>query len=50
MTNYTTSNYIPIMDGDVTIWREFQYLKHSSNLTLFSELVKETEEMRNHFP
>ncbi|KAH8255065.1 hypothetical protein KR038_003796, partial [Drosophila bunnanda] len=49
ITDYTTSNYIPIVDGDVTIWKEFQYLKHSTNLTMYSEIVKDTEEMEEHF-
>lgn len=50
ITDYTNSNYIPIMDGDANIWEDFEYLKHSTNLTLYSTMVKETEEMRIHFP
>jgi len=42
LTNYTTSDYIPVSDGDVIIWKEHGYLGHTTNLTSYETYVDET--------
>lgn len=48
--DYSNSNYIPIMDGEVIIWQDFNYLRHTTNLTMYSEIADETQHLTKHFP
>lgn len=48
--DYSHSNYIPILDGDTIIWKEYGYLSHTTNLTVFHEITNEAENMMNIFP
>lgn len=50
LTDYSNSNYIPVSDGYVTIWQDFEYLRHTTNLTLYSEVADDTERLKEHFP
>ena len=33
--NYSDAEYIPIYDGDIMVWEEYGYIKHTVNLTLY---------------
>lgn len=50
LIDYSGSDYIPIEDGDVIIWQDFDYLRHTSNLTIYLEIADETEKLMEHFP
>jgi hypothetical protein len=50
LTDYSSSDYIPLVDGNVVIWKNFEYLRHSSNLSMYSEIAEETKALMNHFP
>lgn len=50
LIDYSGSNYIPILDGNVIIWKDFDYLRHTTNLTMYSEIADETEQLTEHFP
>lgn len=49
-TDYSSADYIPISDGDLTIWQGFDYFKHSTNLESYSTMASETKQLTNHFP
>lgn len=49
-TDYTHSDYIPIHDGDVVIWKTHNYLRHTTNLTIYYQIIDETMNMTNLFP
>lgn len=48
--DYSHANYIPIYDGDITIWEDYGYLRHTVNLTMYDEMIKETDELTDIFP
>lgn len=48
--DYSSSHYIPIQDGDVVIFSDFETLAHITNLTSFGELVEETGRLVDLFP
>lgn len=48
--DYSNSDYIPLMDGNTVIWKEFKFLRHSSDLAMYSEIVEETKSLMNQFP
>jgi len=50
LTDYSTSDYIPLVDGNVVIWKDYGYLRHSSNLSMYSEIAEETKLLMNQFP
>lgn len=50
LTDYSNSDYIPLQDGDVTVWQNFDYLQHTTNLTTYMEIAKETKGLMTHFP
>lgn len=50
LTDYSNSDYIPLQDGDVTVWQDFDYLQHTTNLTTYMEIAKETKGLMTHFP
>lgn len=50
MIDFTGSDYIPIEEGDVVIWHDFDFLVHTSNLTAYSEIADDTKELTKHFP
>lgn len=50
LTDYSHSNYIPILDGTVIVWNETTYIRHSSNLTDYKRYVQETIELTETFP
>ena len=50
LIDYSNSDYIPITDGDVVIWKDFDYLRHTTNLTMYSEIADETRHLTEHFP
>lgn len=50
LMDYSSSDYIPIMDGDVIVWKDFDYLRHTTNMTTYSEMADETEHLTEQFP
>lgn len=50
LTDYSSSRYIPIQDGTVTIWQDVNYLKHTANIETYMEIAEETKELTQHFP
>lgn len=50
ITDYSHSNYIPVMDGEVMVWEQRSYLRHSSNLTEFAAMLDETDRLTTLFP
>lgn len=42
LIDFTGSDYIPIEDGNVVIWQDFDFLRHTTNLTAYSEIADET--------
>lgn len=50
LTDYSTSDYIPLVDGNVVIWKDYGYLRHSSNLSMYWEIAEETKLLMNQFP
>lgn len=50
LIDFTGSDYIPIEDGNVVIWQDFDFLRHTTNLTAYSEIADETKELTSHFP
>lgn len=50
LIDFSGSDYIPIEDGDVIIWQDFDYLRHTTNLTIYSGIAEETERLTDHFP
>lgn len=38
------------MDGDALVWNEYNYLRHSTNLTEFMRMTDETANMTDLFP
>lgn len=43
ISDYSTADYIPLVNGDVTVWDEYGYLGHTTNLTMYELYVTETE-------
>lgn len=41
MLNYSDADYIPVYDGNLINWENYGYLKHVTNLTLYSVLRDE---------
>lgn len=50
IVDYSHSNYIPVLDGDTTIWEDYGYLRHTTNLTIFHEILDDTERVIEIFP
>lgn len=48
LTDY--SDYVPIPDGNVNIWRNFEYLRRTMNLVTYARVTDETEKVKGHFP
>lgn len=48
--DYSHADYIPILDGDAIIWKEYGYISHYSNLTLYNMAVDETRTLLDQFP
>lgn len=48
--DYSYTDYIPILDGGVTTYREFGYLRHTSNLTSYYDIVNENQRLIDLFP
>ncbi|KAH8413957.1 hypothetical protein KR009_008454, partial [Drosophila setifemur] len=42
ITGYSRAKYIPIVDGEILVWEEYAYVKHSANLTEYMRVVDET--------
>lgn len=42
LSDYSTADYIPLTDGDITVWDENGYLGHSTNLTTYEVYVTGT--------
>jgi len=47
---YTASRYIPVSDGTAVIFDSYNVLAHTTNLTNFIAIVKETEKLVELFP
>lgn len=43
LTDYSTSNYISVMDGEVTIWDEYKYIGHTTHVTSYQIYAEETK-------
>lgn len=50
LTDYSGSDYIPISDGSAMIWQRFEYLRHTTNLSMYAEMVEKTKLLKSHFP
>jgi len=50
ITDYSHSNYIPVIDGDALVWEQRDYLRHSSNSADFTAIADETERLAKLFP
>lgn len=50
VTDYSHAQYIPITDGVALVWEQRNFLRHSSNLTEFSMMMKETTRLSDLFP
>lgn len=50
LIDYSHADYIPIHDGDIIIWKDYNYLKHSTNLTLYDTIIDETNKLMDIFP
>lgn len=48
--NYTNSQYIPYPDGSVAIFEDYAYLTHVTNLTVYEDILVETENLITLFP
>lgn len=48
--DYSHSDYIPILDGNAIVWNEYGYLRHTTNLTTYSEILDETKNAIEIFP
>ena len=48
--NYSDAEYIPIYDGDIMVWEEYGYMKHTVNLTLYDEIIRDTGNLTGIFP
>lgn len=40
MTDYRKSDYIPIQDGYCTIWPNFEYFRHSTDLVSYELIIQ----------
>lgn len=50
LVNYSHSRYIPVTGGTAVVWNETRNLRHSTNLTEYDRLVRETAETTKLFP
>jgi len=50
VTDYTHANYIPVIDGQVLVWEEYAYVRHSANLFEYRRVIDETNGMVDMFP
>lgn len=48
--DYSHSDYIPILDGDVVVWGDYGYLRHTTNLSVYYEAANETIKVMDVFP
>jgi len=48
LKDYSHADYIPIVDGDVTIWDSYTYLGHTTNLTSFETYIDKTWKLINY--
>lgn len=48
--DYSHSDYIPILDGNAIIWNKYGYLRHTTNLTTYSEILDDTKNAIQIFP
>jgi len=39
-----------VTDGDVTIWDEYGYLRHTANITFYETYADETSSLTTKFP
>lgn len=49
LNDYSHADYIPIIDGDLTIWDRYGYLGHTSNITSYETYVEDTRRQLNYF-
>lgn len=50
ITDCAHSNYVPILDGGVLVWDQYDYLRHSANLSNCARLTDETINITDLFP
>lgn len=50
ITDYSHAKYIPIIDGQVLVWEEYAYVKHSANLSEYERVIEETVKLIDVFP
>jgi len=50
ITDYSRAKYIPIVDGQILVWENFAYVRHSANLSEYARVVEETVGLLSHFP
>lgn len=50
ISDYSRSNYIPILDGNVLVWERQGLIRHTSNLTEFTNIIDETDKLSELFP
>lgn len=42
LNDYSHADYIPIIDGDLTIWDRYGYLGHTTNIASYETYVEDT--------
>nr|AAA28601.1 ORF3 [Drosophila virilis] len=50
ITDFSHANYIPVFDGEVLVFDQRSYLRHSSNISEFVSMIDETERLSDSFP
>lgn len=45
ITDFSHANYIPVIDGNVLVFEQRDFLKHTSNLSDFKRIIDETDKM-----
>lgn len=50
VTDYSHAKYIPIVEGEVLVWEEFSFVRHTANISEYDRMVKETIGLCDMFP
>lgn len=50
ITDFSHASYIPILDGNVFVWEQHSYVRHSTNLSNFVSIIDDTIKLSKLFP
>lgn len=50
ITDFSHAKYVPVLDGNVLLWKQRSYVRHSTNLSNFVSIIEDTIKLSQLFP